>query len=119
MPIPRIRPYSFDADTGVADNVTSWRLEPHRAVLLVHDMQSHFVSKFDRAADRPAQTASPSEPHAGQLDVAIGSIGRLALRRSGWVAIATPLGRFVAVREGGPGATTGRRRRERLARGRL
>lgn len=86
MPIPRIRPYSFDADTGVADNVTSWRLEPHRAVLLVHDMQSHFVSKFDRAADRPAQTASPSEPHAGQLDVAIGSIGRLA-QAARWGAV--------------------------------
>lgn len=89
MPIPRIRPYSFEADTGLADNVTSWRLEPRRAVLLVHDMQSHFVSMFDRTAEPVTPSEAPSEvpsaAHAGQLDVAIESIGRLAraARRGG------------------------------------
>ncbi len=93
MPIPRIRPYSFEADTGHADNVTSWRLEPRRAVLLVHDMQSHFVSMFDRTAEPVTPSEAPSEApsevpsaaHAGQLDVAIESIGRLAraARRGG------------------------------------
>ena len=88
MPIPRIRPYSFEAGTGLADNVTSWRLEPRRAVLLVHDMQSHFVSMFDRTAETVARSQTPSAAHAGQLDVAIGSIGRLAgAARSGGVPV--------------------------------
>ena len=56
MPIPTIRPYRFDPETGLSDNVTSWGLQPHRAVLLVHDMQEHFVGAFDPARpDGPAQ----------------------------------------------------------------
>lgn len=38
-------------------NRTSWRLDPARALLLVHDMQNHFVRAFDRAPESQIETA--------------------------------------------------------------
>lgn len=52
MSIPRIPSYDLPEQlpTGKAD----WRLEPRRAVLLVHDMQQYFLDFFD-----PAQPPIP------------------------------------------------------------
>lgn len=73
MPLPTIRPYTFDPTTGLSDNVTDWSLDRDRAVLLVHDMQEHFVGVFER------------EDGAGQLDTAVARMGALvaAARRAG------------------------------------
>lgn len=48
MGIPQIAPYDVPA---CPQSWVSWRLDPSRAVLLVHDMQRWFVDRF--AADDP------------------------------------------------------------------
>nr|WP_218880846.1 isochorismatase family protein [Kineosphaera limosa] len=59
----------------MSDNVTAWHFDPRRAVLLVHDMQEHFVGVFDRRG--------PQGPD--QLDAAIEHMTALvaAARRAG------------------------------------
>lgn len=47
MALPSIQQYRFDSSSGLQGNRTSWTLEPARAVLLVHDMQEHFVRVFE------------------------------------------------------------------------
>ncbi|WP_238147705.1 MULTISPECIES: isochorismatase family protein [Micrococcaceae] len=48
MPLPRILPYHLDSPTPWP-NRTDWRLDPQRALLLIHDMQNHFIDAFDRS----------------------------------------------------------------------
>lgn len=63
MALPRIAPYSYDARTALTSNTTSWACDPVRAVLLVHDMQEHFLRAF--------------ESGDGQVAVAIANIDTL------------------------------------------
>ncbi|MHA6799282.1 isochorismatase family protein [Bounagaea algeriensis] len=49
MALPRIAPYPVP-DELPASRVL-WRPDPARAVLLVHDMEQHFVGAFERDAD--------------------------------------------------------------------
>lgn len=48
MTIPRIPPYPMPA--SVPPGRVDWRFAPHRAALLVHDLQDYFVGFYDRAA---------------------------------------------------------------------
>ncbi|RDD81302.1 isochorismatase family protein [Dyella tabacisoli] len=41
--IPRIEPYSMPARSLLPINIASWKIDPQRAVLLVHDMQRYFI----------------------------------------------------------------------------
>lgn len=72
MSLPRIAPYELDLAALAEENVTSWRLDVDRAVLLVHDMQNHFIGAYDRST-------------ASQIDVAIHHTRSLveAARRTG------------------------------------
>jgi bifunctional isochorismate lyase/aryl carrier protein len=42
MGLPAVESYSMPGRPARA----SWTIEPHRAALLVHDMQNHFVEAF-------------------------------------------------------------------------
>lgn len=64
MTLPSIGSYTIDPDAWCAANVTSWDLDPRRAVVLVHDMQAHFVSVFDR---RPGSQIEGAIDHTRHL----------------------------------------------------
>lgn len=50
MPIPEIVPYPMPTPGALPENTVRWRLDPDRAVLLVHDMQRYFLRFFPRHA---------------------------------------------------------------------
>ncbi len=64
MALPTIDAYAIDADAWRTANVTDWSPRPDRAVLLVHDMQAHFVSVFDRA---PGSQIEAAVAHTARL----------------------------------------------------
>lgn len=68
MSLPRISPYVLDTETATRGNRTRWTLEPHRAVVLVHDMQRYFVDAFDRTE------------RGAQINVAVENTARLVTR---------------------------------------
>jgi trans-2,3-dihydro-3-hydroxyanthranilic acid synthase len=41
--IPPIQPYSMPTAADLPGNVATWTIQPHRAVLLIHDMQRYFL----------------------------------------------------------------------------
>ncbi|MEV0650148.1 isochorismatase family protein [Phytomonospora sp. NPDC050363] len=47
MAIPRIAPYPLPGRRSLPSNRVDWRLDPDRAVLLVHDMQRYFLDFYD------------------------------------------------------------------------
>jgi isochorismate hydrolase len=49
MAIPAIAPYPMPAEHELPSNTARWRLDPARAVLLVHDMQNYFLAPFGDA----------------------------------------------------------------------
>lgn len=49
MGLPSISAYTLDAPPPTI-NRTAWPLAPDRAMLLIHDLQNHFVDVFDRTA---------------------------------------------------------------------
>ncbi|MFI5910631.1 isochorismatase family protein [Dactylosporangium sp. NPDC051541] len=51
--LPRITPYPAPADFSGDQARVGWRLDPRRAVLLVHDMQNYFLAPFGTAGDEP------------------------------------------------------------------
>ncbi|WP_280269931.1 isochorismatase family protein [Nocardia wallacei] len=55
MPIPPIAPYPMPAPEEVTPNQVSWKVDPTRAALLIHDMQRYFLSAYDLDRD-PART---------------------------------------------------------------
>lgn len=44
--IPEIRPYPMPGEAALPVNTAPWRVDPARAVLLVHDMQRFFLRPF-------------------------------------------------------------------------
>ncbi|MBT2388647.1 isochorismatase family protein [Streptomyces sp. ISL-1] len=50
MALPAIAPYAMPGVTGLPDNRADWTVDPARAVLLVHDLQNHFLSAFEANA---------------------------------------------------------------------
>jgi len=65
MALPSIAPYQLPTAADHVANRVDWELDPHRAVLLVHDLQEHFVSAF-----------APSDG-AGPAELAIANVARL------------------------------------------
>lgn len=51
MALPSIAPYSVPQDGELPVNKVSWRPDPERAVLLIHDMERHFVNAFTPGSD--------------------------------------------------------------------
>ena len=68
MALPKIAPYSYRDQKH--QNRVNWRVDPARAVLLVHDMQRYFVRVFE--LEREGQPL----PDA-QINIAIANIRRL------------------------------------------
>ncbi|RJL30833.1 isochorismatase family protein [Bailinhaonella thermotolerans] len=50
MAIPAIAPYTLPTEAELPENKVTWRPDPRRAVLLVHDMQNYFLAPFTRGA---------------------------------------------------------------------
>jgi isochorismate hydrolase len=44
--LPTINPYPFPSASDLPVNTARWTVDPHRAVLLVHDMQRYFLAPF-------------------------------------------------------------------------
>lgn len=47
--LPSIAPYRLPTGAELPRNTVSWKIEPERAVLLIHDMQRYFLAPFDAA----------------------------------------------------------------------
>ncbi|OON79638.1 isochorismatase family protein [Streptomyces tsukubensis] len=58
MALPTIAPYPLPAEDELPEGRVAWTVDPARAVLLVHDLQNHFLRPF------PAG----QEPVTGMLD---------------------------------------------------
>ncbi|MFD5805476.1 isochorismatase family protein [Streptomyces sp. NPDC049936] len=52
MPLPAIAAYPLPTPEELPDNRVSWTADPARSVLLVHDLQQHFLSAFP-AGEQP------------------------------------------------------------------
>ncbi|MEV7777125.1 isochorismatase family protein [Kitasatospora sp. NPDC088351] len=50
MGLPRIPSYPMPSADGLPANRVAWTVDPSRAVLLVHDLQNHFMNAFDTGA---------------------------------------------------------------------
>ncbi|GAA4907539.1 isochorismatase family protein [Streptomonospora salina] len=45
--LPTITPYPLPSRAALPPNTASWRPDPERAVLLIHDMQQYFLAPFE------------------------------------------------------------------------
>ncbi|MCS0637470.1 isochorismatase family protein [Streptomyces sp. LP05-1] len=71
MALPAIAPYPMPAAAELPANRVDWKVDPSRAVLLVHDLQNYFLSAFDT-------TASPVTEllvHVGELKRKAAALG--------------------------------------------
>lgn len=60
----RVEPYDLPSEEDMPVNVVDWRVQPHRAVLLIHDMQSYFLAAFDHEMrDRLIDTIATLRKH--------------------------------------------------------
>ncbi|AZM53805.1 isochorismatase [Streptomyces sp. WAC 01529] len=50
MALPAITPYPMPSADELPANRVDWKVDPSRAVLLVHDLQNYFLSAYDRDA---------------------------------------------------------------------
>ncbi|MFC7340112.1 isochorismatase family protein [Saccharopolyspora griseoalba] len=55
MALPRIAPYRVPQPDELPSNKVDWRPDSSRAVLLIHDMERHFVNAFTPDADPLAE----------------------------------------------------------------
>jgi isochorismate hydrolase len=46
MALPTISPYPMPGQGDMPENIARWTVDPHRAVLLIHDMQKYFLRPF-------------------------------------------------------------------------
>ncbi|MEU1280941.1 isochorismatase family protein [Streptomyces sp. NPDC005805] len=51
MALPAVAPYPMPRTADLPANRVDWRVDPDRAVLLVHDLQNYFLSAFDAEAE--------------------------------------------------------------------
>ncbi|MEV0319442.1 isochorismatase family protein [Streptomyces sp. NPDC050658] len=49
--IPTVDPYPVPTADQLPQNTVGWRLDPRRAVLLLHDMQEYFLKPFPRTTE--------------------------------------------------------------------
>lgn len=57
MALPSIAAYEMPTATDHIANRVEWSLDPRRAVLLVHDLQEHFIGAFESTGGGPADVA--------------------------------------------------------------
>ncbi|MGW7089701.1 isochorismatase family protein [Streptomyces sp. NPDC054871] len=70
--IPSISPYPLPAEGDVPPPVVRWTAEPHRAVLLVHDMQRYFLKPFpDTLRRQLVSNAALLRDRCAALDVPV------------------------------------------------
>ncbi|MFD5553544.1 isochorismatase family protein [Streptomyces sp. NPDC127068] len=50
MALPAVTPYPMPTPGELPANRVDWKIDPARAVLLVHDLQNYFLSAFDTSA---------------------------------------------------------------------
>ncbi|MEU5850703.1 isochorismatase family protein [Saccharopolyspora shandongensis] len=55
MALPAIAPYRVPQEDELPENRVAWRPEPDRAVLLIHDMERHFVNAYPRNGEPLSQ----------------------------------------------------------------
>ncbi|WP_367046528.1 isochorismatase family protein [Streptomyces sp. Je 1-332] len=46
MALPAVTPYPMPSPEELPDNRVAWTIDPQRAVLLVHDLQNHFLTAY-------------------------------------------------------------------------
>ncbi|MEV8314350.1 isochorismatase family protein [Streptomyces sp. NPDC059900] len=46
MALPAVTPYPMPSSDELPDNRVAWTIDPQRAVLLVHDLQNHFLTAY-------------------------------------------------------------------------
>ncbi|MEU2075767.1 isochorismatase family protein [Streptomyces sp. NPDC013489] len=51
MTLPTVAPYPMPRPGELPANRVGWTVDPDRAVLLVHDLQNHFLTPFDAEAE--------------------------------------------------------------------
>lgn len=51
MALPEITSYPMPDPAGLPANRVDWKVDPARAVLLVHDLQNYFLSAYDESTD--------------------------------------------------------------------
>ncbi|GAA2086118.1 hypothetical protein GCM10009801_48320 [Streptomyces albiaxialis] len=74
MALPAITPYPLPTAAELPANRVGWTADPSRAVLLVHDLQNHFLSAYERdRAPVPALLANVAalKETAGRLGVPV------------------------------------------------
>ncbi|MWA07990.1 isochorismatase family protein [Streptomyces sp. BA2] len=70
--IPSISPYPLPAEGDVPPPVVRWTAEPHRSVLLVHDMQRYFLKPFpDTLRRQLVSNAALLRDRCAALDVPV------------------------------------------------
>ncbi|MET7425493.1 isochorismatase family protein [Dactylosporangium sp. NPDC005555] len=73
--LPRITAYQVPTDIGRGTAKAGWRLDPARAVLLVHDMQNYFLAPFgtsDRALlARVIDNIATLRKHAAEFGIPV------------------------------------------------
>lgn len=70
--IPSISPYPLPAEGDVPPPVVRWTAEPHRSVLLVHDMQRYFLKPFpDTLRRQLVSNAAVLRDRCAALDVPV------------------------------------------------
>jgi len=47
MGLPTITSYNMPTKEQLPENQVDWRIDPNRAVLLIHDMQNHFLNAYN------------------------------------------------------------------------
>lgn len=79
MGLPRIAPYAPLGPADLPANRVGWQIDPHRAALLVHDMQQHFVGAFAAPVNSGVAVGSgvDVQPQSA-IGTAISNIGVLA-----------------------------------------
>ncbi|MDK0523164.1 isochorismatase family protein [Streptomyces sp. ML-6] len=74
MALPRITPYPMPAAADLPANRVDWKVDPARAVLLVHDLQNHFLSAYDVGASPVPELlagVAALKKRAGQLGIPV------------------------------------------------
>ncbi|GAA2246633.1 isochorismatase family protein [Streptomyces amakusaensis] len=89
--IPPVVPYALPGPDELPANTANWRLDPDRAVLLVHDMQRFFLRAFDGSAigERLIEHVAALRTHADRAGMPVAYTtqpGRMTPRDRGLLA---------------------------------
>ncbi|MFF9347866.1 isochorismatase family protein [Streptomyces sp. NPDC014734] len=74
MALPEITSYSMPTAADLPANRVDWKVDPSRAVLLVHDLQNYFLSAYDDRTDLIPELltgVAALRARAGQLGIPV------------------------------------------------